>query len=77
MTYKRAWSLLNEVSQACGVAVIESNAGGSGGGGAVITAFGQALLDHYAAIEAACVAAANPHLKSLQRVLKRHLSRST
>jgi len=72
MTYKRAWSLLNEVNLGFGVPVITSLAGGSGGGGATITPFGKSLLEHYDAMEAACTAAADPHLKALRRALARH-----
>ena len=68
--YKRAWTLLDEVRQACGAEVIASSAGGSGGGGATLTALGRALLAHYEAIEAACAAASEPHLKRLGRLLK-------
>lgn len=70
LTYRRAWSLLDELRQACGAAVIESAAGGSGGGGATLTPLGQALLQHYDAIESACSKAAVPHLKKLDRLLK-------
>ena len=72
MGYKRAWTLLDEIRQACGTEVIASSAGGSGGGGggATLTALGRALLAHYEAIEAACAAASAPHLKRLGRLLK-------
>lgn len=70
MTYKRAWSLLNELNAGLGTPVIESVAGGRGGGGAAVTPFGHALVDAYAAIEAACEAAARPELDRLQRRLR-------
>ena len=69
--YKRAWTLLDEIRQACGADVIASSAGGSGGGGATVTAFGESLIAHYEAVEAACGAAAAPHLKQLRRLLDR------
>jgi molybdate transport system regulatory protein len=71
MGYKRAWTLLDEIRQACGGEVIEGNAGGSRGGGATVTPFGHALIKHYEAIEQACAAASEPHLKQLRRLLAR------
>lgn len=68
--YKRAWVLLDEVRTACGREVVATAAGGSGGGGATLTDFGQALIAHYQAIEAACEASAAAHLQRLARAIR-------
>lgn len=67
LQYKRAWTMLDDIRQTCGTDVIESTPGGAGGGGARLTAFGSALIKHYQDIEAACDAAAAPHLKALSK----------
>ena len=51
MPYKRAWSLLNTLNQGLGQPVVETFAGGSGGGGARLTPLGNALLERYSALE--------------------------
>lgn len=65
MSYKRAWYLLNTLTQGFRRPVLEVARGGRRGGGARLTALGEALLTHYARIEAACAAAAAPHLAAL------------
>jgi molybdate transport system regulatory protein len=67
--YKRAWVLLDELRSACGCEVVSTAAGGSRGGGASLTDTGLALIEQYLAIEAACNAAAMPHLQRLGRRL--------
>jgi molybdate transport system regulatory protein len=69
MSYKRAWYLLNTLNQGFRQPVVEATHGGRGGGGARLTALGEALLAHYATIEAACAAAAAPHLAALAALL--------
>lgn len=71
MGYKRAWSLLDELQRSIPVAIIETAAGGSKGGGATVTPQGQALLDHYDELEHALRHAAEPTLKKLRKLLER------
>lgn len=71
MGYKRAWSLLDELQRAIPVAIVETAAGGSKGGGAQVTAAGRELLKHYDELELACRVAAEPALKKLDRLLRR------
>jgi molybdate transport system regulatory protein len=71
MGYKRAWSLLDELQRACPKPLIETSAGGSGGGGARVTDAGQALIRHYGDLEAACRQAAAPALARLASLLHR------
>jgi molybdate transport system regulatory protein len=47
MSYRRAWSLVQDMNDAAGVALVESSAGGSGGGGASVTAEGHAAIRLY------------------------------
>jgi molybdate transport system regulatory protein len=55
MSYRRAWELVQDMNQAAGVPLVETSAGGSGGGGAIVTPHGleairlyHALVDRFA-----------------------------
>jgi molybdate transport system regulatory protein len=52
MSYRRAWLLLDSVNTMFGQPAIETSAGGSHGGGAKLTAFGESLLKAYRNVEA-------------------------
>jgi molybdate transport system regulatory protein len=67
MDYKRAWLLLDSLDRAFDTPVAERKAGGPGGGGAALTAFGAELLERYRRIEADAAALAEPDLAELQR----------
>ena len=51
MSYRRAWLLVDEMNRLFREPVVESQRGGSRGGGAVLTPFGEALIAHYHAME--------------------------
>ncbi|MTE00610.1 LysR family transcriptional regulator [Paracoccus sp. YIM 132242] len=51
MSYKRAWSLVEEMNGAFATPLVDSSRGGPGGGGATVTATGQAVLRHYESLE--------------------------
>jgi molybdate transport system regulatory protein len=51
MDYKRAWLLIDSLNRAFLTPVVERMTGGAGGGGAVLTAFGQELLTRYRRLE--------------------------
>lgn len=65
MSYRRAWKLVEDLNLHLGTPVVSTAAGGPGGGGARLTPAGQAVVTEYRAIEAASVAAAQPHLAAL------------
>ncbi len=51
MSYRRAWLLVDALNHMFKEPVIESQRGGSQGGGASLTAFGQELLERYRGME--------------------------
>lgn len=53
MAYSKAWTILREAEQGLGCKLLHSTTGGRGGGGAVVTAEGEALLAAYEAFEGA------------------------
>jgi len=67
MSYKRAWDLVEEIGEVCGKPVVASRTGGSHGGGATLTPFGEALIERYRELERDVMKAAQPHLRALQR----------
>lgn len=69
MSYKRAWQLAEELNRGFRDPLIEASKGGSGGGGAQLTALGREVLAGYRRIEAACEQAAATELAALQRRL--------
>lgn len=51
MSYKRAWSLVEEMNAAFAQPVVDSSRGGAGGGGAVLTGTGREVLAHFRKLE--------------------------
>lgn len=51
MSYRRAWLLVDALNHMFKETVIERQRGGNQGGGAVLTEFGQALLERYRGME--------------------------
>ena len=72
MSYRRTWELVEDLNQSLGTPVVETAAGGSGGGGAVLTRAGKAIIERYHAIEIEAAAAARKHLLALNRQLRPH-----
>lgn len=66
MSYRRAWTLVEEINAVFGRPAVESQAGGRRGGGARLTALGVALVSGFRAVERAAAEAAAEHLAALQ-----------
>ena len=47
MSFRRAWHLIKSLEAALGQAVVETEVGGAGGGGAWLTEFGSELVARY------------------------------
>jgi molybdate transport system regulatory protein len=67
MSYRRTWELVEDLNTGLGTPVVETAAGGSGGGGAVLTQAGKAVIERYRAIEMDTALAARKHLLALNR----------
>ncbi len=65
MSYRRAWELVEDLNRHMGTPVVAAVTGGSGGGGARLTAEGTALVAAYRAIERATATAAAPYLATI------------
>src|SRR5450755_5125094 len=62
MSYRRTWELVEDLNSGLGAPVVETAAGGSGGGGTVLTPAGKAVIERYRAIEMDTAAVARKHL---------------
>ena len=67
MSYRRTWELVEELNRTLRMPVVQTAAGGSGGGGAVLTRAGKAVIERYRAIEFDTARAARKHLQALNR----------
>lgn len=67
MDYKRAWTLIDSLNCAFDTPVVERAVGGSGGGGAMLTALGADLLARYRRLESAATKVGATDLKALER----------
>jgi molybdate transport system regulatory protein len=56
LSYRRAWGKIKEIERNLGVRLVESEAGGPGGGQTKLTAEGEQLLARYRAFRAAAEA---------------------
>ena len=70
MSYSRAWTLVDTMNRAFKAPLVEAATGGSRGGGAQVTAFGQRVLAQYRAMQTAIEACAAPRLADFQKLLK-------
>ncbi|MCC7275737.1 MAG: LysR family transcriptional regulator [Alphaproteobacteria bacterium] len=69
MSYRRAWLLVDSLNQTFRDPVVSTQHGGSGGGGAALTAAGRGLVRRYRAMESAAETAAAEHLAALAGAL--------
>jgi len=65
MSYRRAWELVEDLNRNLGEPVVETAAGGSGGGGTRLTPGGERLVQQYRAMERAAAATAQDYLDAL------------
>jgi molybdate transport system regulatory protein len=70
MSYRRAWLLVDDMNNCFREPVIAAQAGGSRGGGALLTPFGMRLIDQYRAIEAEAHSATASRLRELEAACK-------
>ena len=70
ISYRRTWELVEDLNATLGAPVVQTAAGGSGGGGASLTELGHAVVTRYRAIEEDCAAAARKHLTALHRAAR-------
>lgn len=71
MSYRRAWELVDMMNRCFDLPVVVSTAGGSHGGGAQVTAFGQALMLAYQQILQKSAQAAADELHLITQHLKK------
>ena len=65
MSYRRAWELVEELNRSLGEPVVETAAGGAGGGGTRLTDAGRLLAEQYRALETAALDSAQDYLRAL------------
>ncbi len=65
ISYRRTWELVEELNRSIGTPVVATAAGGTGGGGAILTSAGQTVIERYRAIEADTALAARDHMAAL------------
>jgi molybdate transport system regulatory protein len=66
MSYKRAWDLVDEINRVCRQPVVERQTGGKNGGGAMLTPFGESLVERYRRIERDAAVAVKKDLAALR-----------
>jgi molybdate transport system regulatory protein len=70
MSYKRAWDLVGTLNAMFREPLVDSTRGGPGGGGAVLTAMGRAVLAQYRAFETGALQGGEVPLQALSAMLR-------
>ena len=70
MSYRRAWLLVEEMNQALREPAVTAETGGHRGGGAVLTAIGERVIDLYRAIESHARSAASGEFRSIGSLIR-------
>jgi molybdate transport system regulatory protein len=70
MSYKRAWSLAEEMNAMFAGPLVEAAKGGAGGGGAALTPLGARVLAAFRRLEDAAAVAGEADLAELQAALR-------
>jgi molybdate transport system regulatory protein len=69
MSYRRAWLLVDEINRIFREPLVETQMGGSGGGGARLTRLGRDVVSRYRAIEGAAATATAADIRALKAAL--------
>jgi len=69
MSYRRAWLLVDEINHIFRAPLVETQMGGSGGGGARLTQLGRDVVGRYRAIEGAAATASAADMRALKAAL--------
>ena len=69
MSYRRAWLLVDEINHMFREPLVETQMGGTGGGGARLTKLGRDVVGRYRAIEGAAAVASAADLRALKLAL--------
>ena len=69
MSYRRAWLLIDTMNRCFRAPLVETNAGGKGGGGARVTELGHDVLARYRAMEAKARTAVGTDLEDFRALL--------
>ncbi len=69
MSYKRVWTIVEELNRLFDAPLVSAAKGGKQGGGAALTALGQNVLTRYRRVQAAAAKAANAEVAALRRRL--------
>jgi molybdate transport system regulatory protein len=67
MDYKRAWTLIDSLNRAFDRPLVDRSTGGTGGGGASLTAFGADLMERYRRIEQTAAKLGSADLRFIER----------
>lgn len=70
MSYKRAWYLIDTLNGSFREPLVEASKGGKAGGGARLTATGDAVLDGYRRMEVAAAEATAAEVSRLEALLR-------
>ena len=70
MSYRRAWLLVEEVNHALCEPAVTAEPGGRHGGGAVVTAAGERVVDLYRAIESHARSAASGEFRAIGKLIR-------
>lgn len=74
MSYKRAWSLVEEMNAAFALPLVVSVRGGTRGGGAEVTAEGLAVLAAYRRLEAILLAEGEAEIATIRGALRQNFT---
>ena len=69
MSYRRAWLLIDELNQTVGQPVVETQVGGSAGGGARLTEQGSRVIDYYELLARRAANGSGDELKAMAALL--------
>lgn len=69
MSYRRAWLLVDEINRTFRDPLVEKQMGGTGGGGARLTALGLEVIERYRSIQNAAAMAAAADISALKASL--------
>ncbi|GAC1567945.1 MAG: winged helix-turn-helix domain-containing protein [Vulcanimicrobiaceae bacterium] len=69
MSYRRAWTLVEDLNRTFREPLVEKQLGGSGGGGALLTPLGAEIVRRYRAIEARIATDSRADVRAIERAL--------